>query len=188
MPTPVTQDQRVLAKRTSNALDRLDAIEKTIAQLIPAINNSLGNLNQGISSQGEVLEAAVALLGRESVENSIKEARERRATETSEAQKKALEELVSRGELVAGTKVTEESVVVGREFNPDGSVRHPGRVQLAFQQVDAGFQAQFLGQAPGFTLDLPNGGKFEVQEVFELPPKAPEQAATPAEPTTAEAQ
>ena len=186
MPAPQTQDPRVLAKRTSNALDRLDAVEKTIPDLISAINNSLGGLNQQLNAQGEVLEAVVSLLGQETVQNTIKETRERKATELMEAEKKALEELKNAGTVVAVEKVTEKTVIVGREFTPDGSVRHPGRAQVPFSRVDQNFKEGLLGKGVGFVLDLPTGGKFEVVELYEVvpqPPKPEAEAAPATEPT-----
>lgn len=185
MPAPQTQDPRVLAKRTSNALDRLDAVEKTIPDLISAINNSLGGLNQQLNAQGEVLEAVVSLLGQETVQNTIKETRERKATELMEQEKKAMEELKASGAIAASETVTEKSIIVGREFNPDGSVRHPGRAQVPFARVDQNFKEALLGKSVGFVMDLPTGGKFEVVELYEVVPKpAPEAPATPAaEPT-----
>lgn len=180
MPAPQTQDPRVLSKRTSNALDRLDQVEKTLPSLISAINNSLGQMNGQLNSQGEVLEAVVELLGQDTVSGKIKENRERRATETMEAEKKALEELKSRGDLVAVEKVTEKGLIVGREYNPDGTVRHPGRAQVAFQRVDDQFKAGLKDQAVGFVLSLPNGGKFEIVEIYEVVEKKEEAPPAPA--------
>ena len=181
MPVPATQDQRVLAKRTSNALDRLDQVEKTIPNLISAINNSLGGLNNQLNSQGEVLEAVVELLGVETVQSTIKASRERKATEAMEAEKKALEELKSRGDVAPAEKISEKALIVGREYNKDGTVRHPGRAQVAFQRVDDQFRQGLLGQAAGFVLELPNGGKFEVLEIYEVVEKKEEPAPPPPE-------
>lgn len=192
MPMPATKDPALLAKRTSNALDRLDQVEKTLPNLISAINNSLGGLSQQLNSQGKVLEAVMQLLGRETVETTMKEIEDRRVTETMEAEKKALEELLAAGNLAKVEKVTEKSIIVGREYQPDGSLRHPGRAQVAFPRVDPQFQPKLKDQAAGFVMELPNGGKFEVVEVFEvvqkpdeeaLPPPAPEASAPAPEAT-----
>lgn len=176
MPMPATKDPALLARRTSNALDRLDQVEKTLPNLISAINNSLGGMSQQLNSQGKVLEAVMQLLGRESVESTMKEIEERRATETMEAEKKALEELTAAGNLVKVEKVSEKSIIVGREYQPDGSLRHPGRAQVAFPRVDPQFQPKLKDQGVGFVMDLPNGGKFEVAEIYEVVQKAEEAA------------
>jgi hypothetical protein len=172
----------VLSKRLSEVAERQDQTEKTLVQLIPAINNGFSQASQQIAAQGEVLEALIALAGKEAVEKVMRANRELRAAENAETEKKALEELVARGEVVAVEKITDKSVIVGREFNPDGSVHHPGRFQLAYQKIDKQFQEQLLGQAAGFTITLPNGGKFEVQEVYQLSDKPPAPVATPSTP------
>lgn len=179
---PNSQDTKVIAKRTTNALDRLDQIEKVLPELISGINNSFGQLSQQINAQGELLEAIVGLLGKETVESSLKENRERKATELMESEKKALEELKAAGAIAVVEKVTEKSIIVGREYNSDGSLRHPGRAQVAYARVDANFKDKLLGQAAGFVMELPNSGKFEILEVCEViqkpdAPALPEAAA-----------
>lgn len=185
---PATQDQKLIAKRTVNALERLDQVEKTIANLTSAINNSLMTLNNQTNAQGEVLEAVVAVLGNESIDEKIKELRVQKATEAMEAEKSALEALKASGEIVATQKVTDKSVIVGKEFNQDGSVRVPGRVQVAFQRIDAKFQPDLLGKEVGNTIDLPEGRKFEIVEIYEVAPKKEEPVAeaAPAEPSKTE--
>lgn len=185
MPMPATKDPALLARRTSNALDRLDQVEKTLPNLISAINNSLGGMSQQLNSQGKVLEAVMQLLGRESVEGTMKEIEERRAVETMESEKKALEELLAAGNIAKVEKVTEKSIIVGREYQPDGTLRHPGRAQVAFPRVDAQFQPKLKDQAVGFVMELPNGGKFEVVEIFEVVQKPDEVPADQLPPSEA---
>lgn len=184
MTVPSTQDQRVLAKRTSNALERLDQVEKTIPQLISAINNSLGGLNQTVNAQGEVLEAVVSLLGKDVIEANIADRRLVRATEAMESEKAALEQLKEKGDLAVTEKVTEKSIIVGREFLADGTLRHPGRAQVAYMRVDPEFQGKLLDQAVGYVIELPKGGKFEIVELYEVveKPDAPPEAAPVATP------
>lgn len=179
MPAPVTQDARVNAKRTANALDRLEQVEKTLTNVVSAVNGTVGNINQQLTSQGEVLQAVVTMLGRDAVEKTIKDAREAAATASMEAEKRALEELRLRGDVVTMEFVTDKAIIVGREYMPDGTVRHPGRAQVAFQRVDPQFQPKLLGQVVGFLMELPNGGKFEIVEVLQVVEKD-EEVAPPA--------
>jgi len=200
MAAPQTQDTRVLAKRTGDALDRLAQVEKTLPNIISAVNNAFGRMDGQLNSQGEVLEAVVALLGMDTVQAKIKETREAKATAAMEQEKAALEELVKNGDVALVEKIGDKALIVGREYNPDGTVRHPGRAQVAFQRVDVQFQPTLRDQKAGFTFDLPNGGKFEVVEVYEVVEKPeaaqpaaeapPEATTTAAEPsaTTPEAQ
>lgn len=180
-------DQRQLAKKTSNALERLDQVERTVNNIGAATNNNINQLG-GIT---EVLDAVVQTLGAETIQKIMTDNRTAKAEAQSAQEKAALDELVKNGDVKATEKVSERSIVVGREINPDGTVRVPGRAQVAFARIDPAFQKAFLDQAAGFSLDLPNGGKFEVQEVYEVVEKAektelidgpPAAATTPAAP------
>lgn len=173
MAPPETADPRVISKRTTNALDRLDRLEQSFAQLVSTINNSLGGVSRQLDAHEEVFEAVITLLGREAVQGVVKDLREKKAVESMEAEKKALNELLDAKVVQTAATVTEESIIVGKETNPDGTVRIPGRVQLAFQRIDVNFQSALKGVAVGFILDLPNGGKFEVQEIYVPVPQDP---------------
>lgn len=181
-------DQRQLARKTSNALERLDQLEKTVGNIVGAVNNSLGQVSQQLSGITEVLDAVVQTLGADTIQKLMAESRAAKAEEQAREEEAALKALVERGDVQAVEKVTEKSVVVGRETNADGTVRTPGRAQVAFARIDPAFQASFLGQSVGFTLDLPNGGKFEVLGVYEVVEKsatpAPEALPTAAAETT----
>lgn len=177
MPAPQTNDTRVLSKRTNNALDRLDAVEQALPQILGSLNQTLGQFSQQLNAQGEVVEALVQALGRETVEGIIKDTRERKGQELMEQEKAALEELVSSGAVAKVDKVSEKTIIVGREINPDGTVRSPGRAQVPYARVTTELKEKFLGQTSPFAVDLPNGGKFEVQELFEVVMK-PEEPKT----------
>jgi hypothetical protein len=161
-----------LAKKTSNALERLDQVEKTVGNIVGAVNNSLGQVSQQLSGITEVLDAVVQTLGAETIQKLMTESRQAKAEAQAQAEEAALKELLAKGDIKATEKISEKSIVVGRETAKDGTVRIPGRAQVAFARIDPNFQSAFLGQGPGFSLDLPNGGKFEVLEVFEVVEKA----------------
>jgi len=171
-------DQRQLAKKTSNALERLDQVEKTVMNIVSAVNNSISQLGNQIGGVTEVLDAVVQTLGVETIQKIMSENRVAKAEAQAESEKAALAELLAKGDIKAVDKVSEKSIVVGRETDKDGTVRLPGRAQVAFARIDPNFQPQLLGQGPGFSLDLPNGGKFEVLEAYEVVEKAAD--ATPA--------
>jgi len=167
----------MLQKKTSNALERLDQLEKTIPQIVAAVNQSVGQIQGQLSSAVEVLDAVVQTLGSDTIEKLILDSRKKKAEEQSDKEKQALAELVTQGAIVPANVVTEKSIIVGVETDKDGVVRVPGRAQVAFQRVDPQFQQGLLGQAVGFKLTLPNGGTFEVTELYEVaPPKASDAA------------
>jgi hypothetical protein len=174
-------DQRVVINKAMNALEKLDVLSKTVDALsnevsqmkevlqniIPAINKSFGNTNQQVSELIEVVDAVVTTLGREVIEQAMVSARKAKAETEAASQKLELDTAVASGKLVSVDKVTDKSVIVGKETNPDGNVRHPGRVQVQYARVEAEFQGKILGQPVGFVLELPTGGKFEIVEIYE---------------------
>ena len=177
-------DQRQLARKTSNALERLDQVEKTVTNIVSAVNNSLGQVSGQLGGITEVLDAVVQTLGADTIQKVMTENRTAKAEAQSQAEESALKELLAKGDIAVAAKVSDKSIVVGRETNKDGSVRIPGRAQVAFARIDPNFQAAFLGQEVGFNLELPNGGKFEVLEIYEVVEKAataPADTSAPAE-------
>jgi len=169
-----------LRQRTRNAIERLDAVENSITQMVQAINQSMGNLNNQISGVTEVLDAVVSLFGVEAVQNQVIETRKSRQQEQSDAQVKQVEELKKQGVLVSQDKVEEQSLLVGRETTKDGQVVHPGRFQHHFSQIQKEVSAKMLGQAVGFKVETPAGGHWEILEIYKIVPKTPEQLAADA--------
>jgi hypothetical protein len=161
-------DQRQLARKTSNALERLDQVEKTIGNVVGAVNNSLGQVSNQLSQITEVLDAVVQTLGADTIQQLMIASRTAKAEAQSQAEEAALKELVEKGDVAAAEKITDKSIVVGKEFDKEGTLRPPGRAQVAYSRIDPSFQESFLGQGAGFVLDLPTGGKFEVTGVFEV--------------------
>jgi len=172
-------DQRQLAKKSANALERLEVLERTVNSIGSATNN---NINQ-IGGMTEVLDAVVQILGVEAIQKVLSENRVAMAEAQSKAEEEALKELLSKGDIAESEKISDKSIVVGKETNPDGTVRPPGRAQVAFARIDPTFQEQFLGKSAGFVLDLPTGGKFEVLSVYDVVEKA-ETPVIPAPVTT----
>jgi len=183
-----------LRQRTKNAIERLDAIEQSITQVIAAVNQSLGNMNQQISGAVEVLDAAVQLLGVEAVQTQVVQNRRDRLKEEADRQAAQVEELKKQGLIVAADKVGEKSLLVGREFGKPtevtdeqgqtqtkpGEVIWPGRSQLRFAQIAKEIGEKMLGQPVGFQVDTPQGGKWEILEIYEIVEKKPEDTPAPA--------
>ena len=174
-------DQRVIINRAANALEKLDSvvkavdavtaevadIRKALQGIIPAINQTFTQTNQQLSEAVEVLDAVVKTLGPSVIEAAMVEERQARATAQAEELKARLAEAVSNGTLISVDKVTEGSTIVGKETNVDGSTRHPGRAQVAYQKIKPEFQAKMLGQSAGYTVELEGEGKFEILEIYE---------------------
>lgn len=181
-------DAAKVAKKTANALQRLDALEQTMGGIVQGVNNALNQLQQQLAGFSETLGALVQSIGQDEVERLMVENRAERGRQLVESEKAGLAAMLAAGDVVAGEKVTEKSLLVGRELDKDGVVAPPGRAQTAFSRIEPGFQAGLLGQAVGFALDLPTGGKFVVDEIYEVvdrpaapPAAAPETTPAPVE-------
>lgn len=165
-------------KRKSLA-ERLDDLEKNLAPAIfEAVNRRLASVTQG-------LHAVVEILGKETVANKVKELTEAQMTEELTKVQKQLEDLKAQQLLVKSELVKPGTVLVGRELNLEGVVAHPGQAILEFGQFNPQFQERLLGKAPGATVEVPNLGKFELQEVWEfVPPPQPAAVVEAVEPQT----
>lgn len=171
-------DNLSLRQKTRTALDRIEVIETTINELVTGMNNVIQQLNGKLMDAGEKLEALATLVGKEKFEEVLAANAVAKAKGQAEAAKKTLEQHVEAGDLEVAATISEQSVVVGREFDKDGNLLEPGRIQLTFGGIKKEFQDQLLGQAVGFTVTTPVGGKFEVVEIYDFVLKA-EPTTTP---------
>ncbi len=164
-------DTRVLQKKTANALDRLDELEKALPQIVAGVNNSIQQLQQQHQTSIEILDAVIEALGQETIHGIMAANRTKRAEQQAEAEKQGVADALAKGQIKVGTEVSEVSIIVGKEVAADGSIRMPGRIQLPFIRVGDQFKALLKGKKVGESIDLPNGsGKFEVVEIYDVVP------------------
>ena len=169
-------------KQVKSALERIGELEGVLPQIIAGFNQALMQLEQRLGEFGEAIDALVELAGgKDLVDSVIQSHRVARATANLNA-------ALARGDLVKVEAVSEKSVIVGREFDKDGNLVPPGRVQLSFRGFKPEFREKLLGKGVGFVFDIgaelaettgtPAGetvtGKFEVSEVYDRVEKAPE--------------
>ncbi|NBT57360.1 hypothetical protein EBT16_01105 [bacterium] len=174
-------DNLSLRQKTRTALDKIDVIEDTINELVTGMNNVIQQLNGRLADVSEKLDALATLVGPEKFQEVLKANALAKTKAQADAAKKALEQHVASGDLVAATTVGTESLVVGREFDKDGNLLEPGRIQLTFSGIKKEFQDQLLGQTAGFTVTTPVGGKFEVLEIYDFVAKETPTVAPSAE-------
>jgi hypothetical protein len=184
---PQQMDTRVLEKKTRNALDRLDELEKALPQIVSGVNNSLSQLNNQLQGMTEIMDVLIENVGQEKVTAALAANRQKRSEDQAAAEKKSVDEALLSGTLENATEISEKTIVVGREFDKDGVVRIPGRVQVQFSRVSPEFQEKLKGQKPGFSFEIPStGGKFEVDEIYDVvPPVVPAPAPVAAAPVAA---
>lgn len=161
-------DNISLRQKTRTALDRIEVIETTINELVTGVNGVVQQLNGKLLDVAEKLEALADIVGKDKFEEVLQANALAKAKGQAEAAKKTLEQHVEAGDLAVSATISENSVVVGREFDKDGNLLEPGRIQLTFGGIKKEFQDQLLGQAVGFTVATPVGGKFEVLEIYDF--------------------
>lgn len=168
-------DNLSLRQKTRSALDRIDAVESTINELVSSLNGVIQQLNARLGDISEKIQALTDVVGAENVTKALDALAQAKAEKQLASAKEALADALTKGHLVSADSIGENSLVVGREFDKDGALIPPGRIQLTFSGIKAEFQEKLKGQGFGFTVDTPTGGKFEVLEVYDF--------ATAAKPT-----
>ena len=174
--------QMSVRKAQKNALERIESLEESFPQIIQGINSAFTEVNNQISNAQEMLDVFAEMLGEDAVKTALDSMRTRKALERAAAQKAAVEEAVKAGKLTVATVISEKSLVIGVELNKDGQAVSGGRVQLPVQGIKPEFKEKLVGQGVGASFDIPSGGKFTVQEIYEAvetPPEAPVADATP---------
>ena len=166
-------------------VDRVTDIEKAFPEVVNEVNK---HLDSRFGPVVQALNAIMDILGRETVAAKIEELREKQALGEMESKKAQLEAMVAEGRLAKTDVVTEKSLIVGQEVTKEGKVVPPGRFQLHFGEIAPKFQEQLLGKGPGVSFEIPDYGKFEVQEVYNfVPPPVPAAIVEPAPATTTQA-
>lgn len=186
----MSTDNKVLAKQTRSAFERLNQLEQLTQVIINGANQALerlgGQVNQldaKVRAQNELLRAAVDLLGVEAIDARVLVNREADAVAQAEREKQELEMLKSQGIAKEATEVPLKGLVTGVEKKTDGTVKHPGYTQAFVEGLPKELQDLLVGKKVGDSVTLPgDSGTFEIGSIFELvPPKMPEApaAATP---------
>ena len=168
--TPPKQGVRA---RERNALERIAALEGDLSGLMSGVQSAITELEKRILGASEVIDAVVRIVGQDTVEAAVLAARDERAATQATQAKEGLEKALAAGQLVPGTTIGDNSVIVGVENDKDGAPIKPGYIQLSMAGVKPEFKEKMLGQVAGFKFDTVDGNTFTVNAVYEAaPPKA----------------
>lgn len=148
--------------------DRTGGLEQNLARALFGINQRFQGVDSRLINNEELVEALVELQGRADVEAFVDAKRKERAQALADKEKATLEAAVIDGYVVAADKVGPTSIIIGKYIDAAGDVIEPGRAQLVMTGVQEQFRAQLLDQAVGKALDLPNGEKFELLEIYSV--------------------
>lgn len=155
-------------------LERLSANEQTVQGIANYTQQELASFKQALQNVVEVINGVIKASGPEfeaKVQAAITEDQNKRALEAVEREKAVLAQLIESGTHRVAEVVTEDSIVVGREFNKEGALLGVGRVQVRASQFTPEAKEQVLGKGVGFMIEVAStGGRFEVAEIYEEVP------------------
>lgn len=184
--------QMSLRKKAATAMDRLDVLDnqmedvlKNLPQLAIGFNDALNRIQQQFSDMNETVDALVGLVGVDAVQAAIVQNRLDRMNAAAATTKANIVKALEEGKLVKVEKVTEKTLMVGRELKADGTMIPPGYSAVSFNQVKKEYREKLLGQSVGFILPTENDGKFEIIELYEGVPAAVVPAVAEATPEVA---
>lgn len=183
VPTPPKQGVRA---RERNALERISGLESDFARLVQGASGAINEVNSKIDTLSETLAAVVDILGRETVQKAILDARIRRMEENAQQSKDALAKAVE-AKQVEAVEIIEDGdfIITGVEKDKEGKPLPPGYVQVPFSSIKPEFKEKLVGQVVGFSFETESGGSFEVTGVYKnVPPAedtAPEETPDPVE-------
>lgn len=168
--------QLSVKNRVKSALERIESIEGDLPKLVAGVNNGFANLEQRLNEFTEILNAISQLVGEKTVGDQVTSNRIARAEAMAQAQKEGLEKALAEGKVTVAEAAGEKTVIVGKEFDKDGNLIPPGRIQMEFRQIVPSFKEKFTGIKVGGTVETPNGGKIEVVELYDIADPPPEAA------------
>lgn len=148
--------------------ERMSTMEEQVARILFGVNQRFSGNDSRLRSVEELVEALIELNGDQDVRRIVREKQIERAQQAADAERKSLEEGVKDGYIIKSDVTSKRSLIVGRYISATGEVEEPGRTQLVMPGVDPKFQELLLGKGVGATLDLPNGSKFELTEIYEV--------------------
>lgn len=162
--------------------ERLEAAEKKLTTLDEVVTLRTEQIaKQFGSALGNVVEALNAIIKLQpagfdmKVEEQIKADRTARRVAEIDRATQMLQTLIDNKTLVASDLVTEESVLVGTEFDASGA--SVGRAQIEFKQFEEAARVGLLGKTVGTKFEAPNGG-FLVNEIYVVNPNPPKATET----------
>ena len=179
------ETKAMMATKTArNAIQRIEALEKMIPNLISATNNALTEFETKLTQLAEVTDALVQNVGEEAVNTVLVAGRKVRAAGREAAEIAQIAGALATGALKPAASVGEGSVLVLKQYGADGQPLEFSRVQASVAILVPPLRQEALGKSVGYKMKAPNGdNSFEIMEIYDVAPPAaevPAQAAAPA--------
>lgn len=179
-------------KQRQNIEQRVYSLEQSFVQLVPAINQSLGQvdgqlkqLNNNLNNLDRILAAVLDVLGKETTEKVMESVKNRRVQELedeSKAQGERIAVMLAEGKLEKTDKLDSDSnIIVITERDDKGEAKHPIKTYGILSMFDGAVKELLTGKNVCETLTLPTGGTVEILECYKVVEKKEE---TPVEQPT----
>jgi len=178
MTAQTNTTQKFLADARS-IRERMDMLEQVVPSLVKNVGKALDELKAKTDFMAEWMDALVGVVGVDSVQAAVLEARKKKAVAQMEADKADLAAQKAAGTLVPLEKVEDDCVVVLTEVKTD--TEEPvgaGWVRLHTSQLKPEFQVLFKDRAPGFS-ERREEHTITLVEVLKYVPPAPAPEAAP---------
>lgn len=179
-------------KTTKPVLERMSEVEGTVENLSQVFDSTFLQTRDHIALIMQTLEAIMGVQKKTNptfdteVDEFMKNKRQERLQKKAESEKAQLDALLKNGDVKVANVVSKNSLLVGRLFDPSGNLNGAGREQAIFGSFSPDAQTALLGQGVGFTFESGNKHKFELLEIYEPVPKAPQPAPPVATTTSTE--
>jgi hypothetical protein len=174
--------QKAMAKAKSS-LDRIDDLEKlleeqnkSLKQVVTAVNGSLGQLNRSLEETKEMLNAVIGILGPDQVHKEVEANRLLALQKQVEETKSSIVKALEAGDIVAAEVASDNSFVAGVELKADGTAIPPGWSFVPMQKIEEEFRLQLVGKGVGHKISTKEGGSFELLEIYDMAEKKVEPA------------
>jgi len=173
-------------EKPKTVLGRLDTHEKQIEELDKTMTSVFTQFQNQVRSQLELLEGMLEALKEtdpemdKKVSAKIEAKRLARLQERADQEKAQIESLVTSGVLRVTDKAKAGTVLVGRIFQPDGTVFGAGRNQVEYDRLNEETKLALVDKEVGFVHESEDKSKFEVLEIYEVVPQEAPKTAAPA--------
>ena len=148
--------------------ERLTELEDNFARTLIGVDEKFNNVASALNEINEVLEVIVEELGKDRVDDLLKAKRLVRSQAQAAAEQKSLESAIEDGYVSSSEVITPDSLLVGEEVLPDGSLLNTGRQQVIYTKLAPRFQEILLGKQVGEVVKTPAGGTFTVKEIYHV--------------------